>query len=82
MVSGDNIILGGDLNLCLRFGESWGLQAKVDALSKYMLKILELHNLADVHMNKPLPTWRNRRIREASLARRLDRIMIKILLMQ
>eukprot|EP00253_Pinus_taeda_P015629 PITA_15629 len=29
-------------------------------------------------MNKPLPTWRNRRVREATLVIRLDRFLIKV----
>eukprot|EP00253_Pinus_taeda_P025948 PITA_25948 len=33
-------------------------------------------------MNKPLPTWRNRRVDKAALARRLDRFLMKVPLMQ
>eukprot|EP00253_Pinus_taeda_P015017 PITA_15017 len=33
-------------------------------------------------MNKPLPTWRNRRVGEAALARRLDRFLMKGPLLQ
>eukprot|EP00253_Pinus_taeda_P031947 PITA_31947 len=42
-----------------------------------MTDILECHDLIDVPMIKTLPTWRNRRIGEAALARRLDRFIMK-----
>lgn len=44
----------------------------------YMMNLLEPHNLTDVPMNKPLPTWRNRMVREAALARRLEHFLIKV----
>eukprot|EP00253_Pinus_taeda_P035172 PITA_35172 len=42
-----------------------------------MTDLLERHDLIDVPMIKILPTWRNRRIGEAALARRLDRFIMK-----
>jgi len=54
----------------------------VDPLSGYMMNLLEQHNLSDVPMNKPLPTWRNRRFGDATLVRRLDRFLIKAPLLQ
>ena len=77
ILSQENIIIGGDLNFSLGFGESWGSMAQVDAITGYMTDLLERHNLIDVPMNKPLPTWRNRRVGEAALARRLDRFIMK-----
>ena len=56
--------------------------AQVDSITRYMTKLLEQHNLVDVPMNKPLPTWRNRRVGEAALAQRLDRFLMKVPLMQ
>lgn len=78
ITSPDHLVLGGDLNFSLGFGESWGSQAQVDPLSGYMMNLLEQHNLTDVPMNKPLPTWRNIRVGEATLARRLDHLLIKM----
>jgi len=46
------------------------------------MNLLEQHNLSNVPMNKPLPTWRNRKIGDATLARRLDRFLIKVPLLQ
>lgn len=63
------------------FGESWGSQAQVDSITGFMTNLLEQHNLVDIPMNKPLPTWRNKRVGDATLARILDRFMIKVPLM-
>eukprot|EP00253_Pinus_taeda_P010409 PITA_10409 len=46
-----------------------------------MTNLLEQHNLVDIPTNKPLPTWRNRRVRDVALARRLDHSLIKVPLM-
>ena len=51
--------------------------AQVDSITGYMIDLLERYNLIDVPMNKTLPTWRNRRVGEAALARRLDRFIMK-----
>lgn len=56
--------------------------AQVDSISGFMTDLLERFNLIDVPMNKPLPTWRNRRVGEAALARRLDRFIMKGSLIQ
>lgn len=56
--------------------------AQVDSITGYMTNLLEQHNLVDVPMNKPLPTWKNRRVGEAALARRLDQFLMKVPLMQ
>jgi len=56
--------------------------AQVDSITGYMTDLLERHNLIDVPMHKPLPTWRNRRIGEATLARRLDRFLMEGTLIQ
>ena len=68
----------GDLNFFIGFGESWGSQAQVDPLFGYIRNSLEQQNLTDVPMIRPLPTWRNRRVGDSSLARRLDRFLIKV----
>eukprot|EP00253_Pinus_taeda_P029832 PITA_29832 len=80
--SAEHIIIGGDLNFSLGYGESWGSMAQVDSIMGYMTDLLACHNLIDVPMNKPLPTWRNRRVGEAALAYRLDRFIMKETLLQ
>jgi len=78
----NNINIGGDLNFSLGYSESWGSMAQVDSITGYTTDLLERHNLIDVPMHKPLPTWKNRRIGEAALARRLDRFTMKGTLIQ
>lgn len=78
----DHIIIRGDLNFSLGFRESWGSSAHVDAISGHMTNLLEQTNFVDVPMHKPLPTWRNRRVGEAALARRLDQFLMKSPLLQ
>lgn len=73
----DNIILGGDLNFSLGLSESWGHHAQVDPLLVFFENLLDLHNLIDIPSAKLVPTWRNRRSGEDSLARRLDHFLIK-----
>lgn len=71
----DNIILGGDLKFSMGFLKSWGHHTQVNPLSFFFLNILE--NSIDIPSANILPTWRNRRNGEDSLARRLDRFLIK-----
>eukprot|EP00253_Pinus_taeda_P003005 PITA_03005 len=82
LTSVDQLIIGGDLNFSIGYGESWGSLAQIDPSSNFFRDILELHHLADIPMKKLMPTWRNRRMGEAALARRLDRFLIKIPLLQ
>ena len=56
--------------------------AQVDSISGFMTNLLEQFNFVDVPMNKPLPTWRNRKVGEAALGRRLDRFLMKGPLLQ
>lgn len=77
ILSAENTIIGGDLNFSLGYSESWGSSAQIDPITGYMTDLLERHDLIDVPMIKILPTWRNRRIGEAALARRLDRFIMK-----
>lgn len=69
IINYDNIIMGGDLNFSIGFGESWGSNAQVNSLSDIMEKLLERHHLIYIPMVKPQPTWHNCRIGEASLAK-------------
>eukprot|EP00253_Pinus_taeda_P020282 PITA_20282 len=56
--------------------------AQMDSIMGYMTNLLERYNLIDVPMNNPLPTWRNRRVGEGALVRRLDRFIMKRALIQ
>ncbi len=37
LLSGDSLVLGGDLNFSLRQNEVWGLHAHVDSLAGYFV---------------------------------------------
>jgi len=65
------------MNFSIGYGESWGCNAQVDPLSDTMEQLLEKDHLIDTPMIKSQPTWHNIRTRDASLARRLDRFLIK-----
>eukprot|EP00253_Pinus_taeda_P016780 PITA_16780 len=73
----DNILLGGDLNFSLGFSESWGHLAQVDSLTDSMTSLLEDHKWIDTPSARLQYTWSNNRSGEQSLARRLDRFLIK-----
>ena len=77
LLAQEHTILGGDLNFSLGFSESWGHSAQVDAITEFMRNILDQKNFIDVPMQKPQPTWRNRRVGTVALARRLDRFLMK-----
>ena len=71
------LITEGDLNFSLGHSESWGHRAQRDPLSDYFENALDSHNLIDIPSAKLQPTWRNNRIGDDSLARKLDRFLIK-----
>jgi len=73
----DNIILGGDLNFTMGFCESWGHAAQVDPFSETISTLLNEHHWIDMPMAKLQHTWSNNRSGDQSLARRLDRFLIK-----
>eukprot|EP00253_Pinus_taeda_P030670 PITA_30670 len=77
LLNEDNVIIGGDLNFSLGFRESWGSDAQIDPITDFMSNLLEQSNFIDIPMQRLLPTWRNRRVGEAALARRLDRFLLK-----
>lgn len=73
----DKIILGGDLNFSLGFMESWGHLVQVDGLIDVITNLLEYHHWIDIPSAKIQYTWKNNRIGEHGLAKRLDRFLIK-----
>eukprot|EP00253_Pinus_taeda_P023046 PITA_23046 len=73
----DNIILGGDLNFTLGYCESWGHSAQVDPFSDTISNLLEEHHWVDIPTTRLQHTWSNNRSGNQSLARRLDRFLLK-----
>eukprot|EP00253_Pinus_taeda_P033361 PITA_33361 len=76
LIKNRSLILGGDLNFSIGNAEAWGPSAKEDPLSDFFSNTLHSHNLIDVNLIKAKPTWRNRRIGEGRVAKRLDRFLI------
>eukprot|EP00253_Pinus_taeda_P015141 PITA_15141 len=77
LLQADNIILAGDLNFSLGYSESWGHSAQVDGLTDTISTLLEEHQWVDVPSARIQYTWTNNRSGDHSLARRLDRFLIK-----
>jgi endonuclease/exonuclease/phosphatase family metal-dependent hydrolase len=70
------LILGGDLNFSLGEAESWGPTAHPDSQAGFFSHLLASNGLIDVAPLKMLPTWRNMRVGEARVAKRIDRFLI------
>eukprot|EP00253_Pinus_taeda_P026822 PITA_26822 len=77
LLSIDHTIIGGDLNFSIGYSESWGGAAQIDPITDYISGLLEHHDFIDIPVQKPQPTWRNRRTGDVALARRLDRFLMK-----
>jgi len=71
-----NLVIGGDLNFSIGNAETWGPSAKADSLSYFFMNALISHNLIDVNLIKLRPTWRNCRMGEARIAKKLDRFLL------
>jgi len=76
------VILGGDLNFSLGFSEVWGTHARTDPLTSFFTQKLAECNFLDLEPIKLKPTWRNNRVGEAGVAKRLDRFLIKDILLK
>eukprot|EP00253_Pinus_taeda_P025838 PITA_25838 len=70
------LIVGGDLNFTMGRAETWGPTAREDPLTDFFHKLIEDHHLADPHPIKLKATWRNRRVGEGRIAKRLDRFLL------
>jgi len=76
LLKNDLLILGGDINLSLREAESWGPSAHPDNQVAFFSHLLFSKSLIDIAPLKLLPTWRNMRVGEARITKRLDRFLI------
>ena len=72
LLSLPNIILVGDLNLTLNASNIWGSRAQLDPLGPFFSKLFSDHHLVDVAPSCAGPTWRNGRIGEDGISKRLD----------
>ena len=76
LVSGDSVVLGGDLNFSLGHSEVWGPHAQADSLAGYFVQKLVEKGLLDIESVKIKPTWRNKRSGDARVAKRIDRFLV------
>jgi hypothetical protein len=60
----------------LGLSEVWGVHARADPLAGYFTQKLVECKLFDIEPTKLKPTWRNNRVGEDSIAKRLDRFLI------
>ena len=75
--SHDQLIVGGDLNFTLGVAKIWGPKAIPDPLSDFFKSHLTQLDLFDLDPIKLNPTWRNGRVGEDRIAKRLDRFLVR-----
>ena len=68
--------MGGDLNFSLGSSKIWSPKAILDPLAEYFINFMVQKDLIDLNPIKLNPTWRNRRVGEERVAKRLDRFLI------
>jgi hypothetical protein len=52
----EGLIIGGDLNIILSFGEVWGARARLDPLFDYFSFVFDLAGVVDIAPNSISPT--------------------------
>eukprot|EP00253_Pinus_taeda_P022511 PITA_22511 len=68
----------GDLNVTLNSNETWSNSMKKDPLAVHIIYELLNRNLVDINPPKMLPTWDNGRNKEPYIAKRLDRFILHV----
>jgi len=76
LLSGDSLVIGGDLNFSLGQNEVWGPHAHVDSLAGYFVQKLAAKGWLDIDPIKLKPTWKNNRCGESRVAKRIDRFLV------
>lgn len=76
LMTHDMVILGGYLNFSLGSVESWGPRASLDPLTNFFKFHRIQGDLIDLDPIKLEPTWRNHRIGEGHIAKRLDQFLV------
>jgi len=71
-----NLVLVGNLNLTLKAGKSWGSQSNIGSLNTFFTNLFCNNKLIDIHPGKLVPTWRNGRVGDAFIEKRLDRFLL------
>lgn len=71
-----NLILTRDLNFTWSATKIWGQKAKQDPLVAYLSDMFDRGDMVDVEPFPICPTWRNGRLGNEGIAKRLDRFFI------
>jgi exonuclease III len=71
-----NLIIDGDFNFSLGEVKIWGPSTHIDPQTDFFSHLLASKGLIDIAPIKLLPTWRNLRVGEAQVAKRLDHFLI------
>jgi endonuclease/exonuclease/phosphatase family metal-dependent hydrolase len=74
LLAHDDLIMAGDMNFTTNSEEVWGVSALADPLVVFFKEIFLKNNLVDVAPAVVVPTWRNGRVGDEGIAKRLDRI--------
>jgi len=76
LLKNDLLILRGDLSLSLGEAEIWGPSTHPDNQAGFFSHLLASNGLINIAPLKLLPTWRNIRVGETRIAKRLDHFLI------
>jgi hypothetical protein len=71
-----DLIIVGDMNFTTSMDEVWGNSAQGDPMAGYFKYLFIKHSLVDVAPDRDVPTWRNGRSGQESIAKRLDRFYV------
>lgn len=82
LLSDQNMIIGGDLNLILSNRERYGLVSQLDQLAPFFSFLFDEAKLLDVDPRSLRPTWSNNRMGEAGVAKILDKFLVPEHLLQ
>jgi endonuclease/exonuclease/phosphatase family metal-dependent hydrolase len=71
-----DLIIAGDLNFTTSSAEVWGHSVLQDSLAGFFKSFFFFNSLVDVAPAEIVPTWRNDRSGDDSIAKQLDRIYV------
>jgi hypothetical protein len=69
-------VVEGDPNFSLSLWEAYGVHPRADKQSGFFLSLLENSRLVDIEPMKLSPTWKNFKIGDEEVAKRLDRFLV------
>lgn len=67
--------MDGDFNIILDSDEAWGANHS-GFIDDYFINLFASKNLIDIKPPKLVPTWRNERLGQNAITRRLDRVVV------